>query len=107
MEYLLQICYTVQIDNSTTSIKEKYEQCDKLSNQLELLLPEEINADGICAIKRTSSFIELNEGINCLKCEMCGDYTALPGSSALSSIPEGIEIEGKTLCKHCAWDIKH
>jgi len=106
MEYLLQICYIVKTNKVLFDPKEAAEQCDQLSNEIEALLPEEFDYRDLCAKKTASSLIELREGENCLRCEMCGDYVSMLNSNALSSIPEGVNFGEKILCKHCAWTQK-
>ena len=103
MEYLFQICYTVKSNNSSIAFPEISEQLDQLTNIIESFLPEEYSYNELYTEKTSSSLIKLEEGNNCLRCEICGDYVSLPNNNALSAISEGIQIGEKILCKHCAW----
>lgn len=102
MEYLLQISYVISSDTAKPAAM--LEDCDALANEIEAMLPEEFSRDALTAKKENVSIIRLKEGENCLRCSACGSYMAMDGAGALPGIPEGVMVDGRRLCKHCAWE---
>lgn len=102
MEYLLQISYVISSDTAKPAAM--LEDCDALANEIEAMLPEEYSRDALTAKKENVSIIRLKEGENCLRCSACGSYMAMDGAGALPGIPEGVTVDGRRLCKHCAWE---
>lgn len=103
MDFLLQISYLVR-SNEDSKSSELMEQSEALSSIIETMLPEEYNHKFLNAKKEAVAVIRLEEGKNCFKCNICGAYVAIPGTGALSGIPEGAFIDGKIVCKHCVWE---